>query len=363
MVQDDKGFRYPVIDHENCINCGACDRVCAKANKPLAANSLPESFGLYAVDEELRRNSSSGGIFSLLARCILKQNGVVIGAAFSADYKEVHHIVVADETGLASLRGAKYLQSNMGDIFPKVKENLVAGKQVLFSGTPCQVAGLKAYLGKEYENLLCVDLVCHGVPSPAIWKKYCNELEDKFKGKLAKVNFRHKKYGWKRFGLGIEYNGQKIRFRAKEVDPYMRLFLRNYILRPSCYACQHKTLYRKSDITIADFWGVAQVAPTLHDGKGTSLVMLHNEKGKAYLNCIKEYVMLEKVDSLLAVKHNSAAIMAVSRPTNADNFWNEVTLHTVEDLADKYCPIAIKRKIKLAIAQSFWYKIIRGGQD
>ncbi|MBR4909258.1 MAG: Coenzyme F420 hydrogenase/dehydrogenase, beta subunit C-terminal domain [Acidaminococcaceae bacterium] len=354
MRADEQGFRYPHVNYEECVHCGLCDQVCEKAAKGVVSETIPKGYGACANDQKLRFGSSSGGIFTLLAEKVLEENGIVVGAAFSDDFRSVRHVVVDSPNGLAALRGSKYLQSNIGDSFKKVKEYLQNGRNVLFSGTPCQVAGLKAYLKKDYENLLCVDIVCHGVPSAGVWAKYCNEIENGLGGKIDKVNFRHKKFGWADYAVSVSLKGGKDLFLFKNEDPYIRLFLNDYSLRPSCYHCNHKGINRKSDITLADFWDVKKLLPEVSDGKGTSLLLVHSEKGLRYVKAISELVNIKEVDTIQAVNHNLSTIQSARRPSEADSFWKDFESLTIDNLAQKYVPISTRKRIKLMIKKTLF---------
>ncbi len=354
MRADEQGFRYPHINYEECLRCGLCEQVCEKAVKNVVSEITPKGYGACAKDNNLRFNSSSGGVFTLLAEKVLEENGIVVGAALSDDFRSVRHIVVDSPNGLEALRGSKYLQSNIGDSFNKIKEYLQNDRIVLFSGTPCQVAGLKAYLKNDYENLLCIDIVCHGVPSAAVWAKYCNEIENRFEGKIDKVNFRHKKFGWDDYAMSVSLKDKKSLFLFKNEDPYIRLFLNDYNLRPSCYHCSHKGINRKSDITLADFWGVKNVLPELADGKGASLLLVHSEKGFRYVKAIGELVNIKEVDTIQAVNHNLSAIRSAIRPADADNFWKDFENLTITELAQKFVPISTRKRIKLMIKRAIF---------
>lgn len=359
MRLDKQGFRYPHINHEKCIHCGLCDKVCENASLKTVASILPKGFAAFAKNDELRLSSSSGGVFTLLADKALEKDGTVVGAAFSEDFRTVRHLVADTKEDIKAFRSSKYLQSTIGDTFKKIRRQLKKGRYVLFSGTPCQVAGLKAFLQTDYDNLLCVDIICHGVPSPKVWAKYCDEIEYKCKGKITSVNFRQKKFGWENFGMDLSFKGGKQLYLSKEEDPYLRLFLKNYILRPSCYHCSHKGINRKADITIADFWGVHSILPDFSDGKGTSLMLVHTEKGRLFVKAIEDYVKLAEVDVNKAVELNKAAISSAKLPTKIGHFWKDFENMTIESLSKKYTPIRLKKKIKLAIRKTNLYRIFK----
>lgn len=359
LKKDERGFKYPYIDHMKCIKCGACDRICETASARLKSEALPKAYGMYASDEKIRIESSSGGIFTLLAKKVLSDRGVVIGAAMTDDFKDVHHIAIESSNNISALTGSKYLQSDISGIFGQVKQYLTKGKNVLFSGTPCQIDGLKAFLGQEYDRLLCVDIICHGVPSPMIWKKYCIEIEGKTGEKIETINFRHKKYGWERYSLYVLTDSKRAIVKSKTEDPYLRLFLNDFTLRPSCYNCSHKGLNRKSDITIADFWGVSNVEPELYNRNGTSLVLVHSDKGMKYIDSISENTVIKEVNAEAAVNQNSAGYVSAVEPEKAEEFWNCLNNESIENLADKYCPVKFSTRIKSVIVKSAIYRCLK----
>jgi coenzyme F420-reducing hydrogenase beta subunit len=285
MAEDAEGFLYPEVDASLCIDCQACVRVCPFHNP--SKEEKPQS--VYAAlnkNEEIRRDSSSGGMFTILAEKVIKDGGVVFGARFIDDWQVE---IVPSETieGIAAFRGSKYLQARMGSSLALAKKYLQEGRKVLFSGTPCQIAGLRHYLRKDYDNLLAVDFVCHGVPSPKVWKMYLDEVSEAGQRAISDIKFRDKPQGWKRFNFTLSYNESDKSYTISSYNGdnhYMRAFLSNMILRPSCYNCQAKSGRSKSDITLADYWGIDQVHPNMDDDKGTSLLIVRTEKGKQALD-------------------------------------------------------------------------------
>lgn len=279
MQSDTEGFLYPHVNVQNCINCGLCEKVCPVINKGI--NSQPTlSFAAKANDPETVLHSSSGGIFTLLANYTLKQNGVVFGARFDKDWNIIHDYT-EDIKHLDDFRRSKYVQSKIGDAYKKAEQFLKANRQVLFSGTPCQIKGLKLYLRKEYTNLFTVDIACHGVPSPTIWSRYLKEqisprtIED-----ISDINFRDKKEGWEKYYFTITFNkpGMQVSMPASQ-NTFMKAFLSDLILRPSCYNCCTKIDQCYSDLTIADFWGIQQTYPQFYNKNGVSIIICRSEKG------------------------------------------------------------------------------------
>ena len=331
---------------------------------------LEKVYACYNKDKDIRLSSSSGAVFSSLAEYVLNKQGVVYGVAMSDDCYSAEFIRVADAGGLVWLRGSKYLQAKIGNTYKQVKSDLLAGRRVLFSGTGCQVNGLKNFLGKEYDNLLCVDVICHGAPSPALWKKYVEHKEKKIGGKLKGINFRCKDDSWTDFGMkeilaDIPQGEVKQFYISKDKDPYMQMFLRDYCLRPSCYDCVAKKV-RMADLTIADFWGVNSVAPEMNDGYGTSLVLIRTDKGVKAFEAICGEFELKEITYEDGVKGNPAEYKSCLRPPQRDTFFKDMETTEFEELEKKYAPpikvtfkSRVKRKIKDTIKSVV--RVIRGG--
>lgn len=315
-------------------------------------NNALEAYAAYAKDASLRMSSSSGAVFSLLAEWVLSGHGVVYGVAMSADCRDAEYRRVDDLHELSRLRGSKYLQARMGDTYQQVKSDLEAGTKVLFSGAGCQVNGLKMYLKKDYDNLVCVDVVCHGVPSPALWKKYVRHMEEQNGSKLISVNFRCKDDSWGDFGIKELDENSKEMYQPKDEDPFMLMFLRNYCLRPSCYECAAKAV-KMSDITIADFWGIEDVVPEMDDGRGVSLVLIRCSKGLEMFAHVKSRLVYRKVSYKEGVKNNPSEYQSVLRPKKRDQFFRDMNTLEFRDLQKKYAmPVSvsligrIKKRIK-----------------
>lgn len=260
MVADAEGFLFPKINTDKCINCGLCAKVCPVLHPNYDNQKSLECFAAMA-DDKLRSGSSSGAVFPLLAQTVLEKGGYICGAAFADDKLSVEHILINKSSDLIKLKGSKYLQSNTKDCYRQIRSLLQAGRTVLFTGTPCQVAGLKGFLQKNYENLLCVDIICHGTPSPKVYRKYISELG--LKGKLQEVNFRNKKYGWGTINsVTIATSEDEYSCLAKD-DIFMQVFLKNLCLRKSCGQCPFNKMPRQGDLTIGDFWGVRAYKKTM----------------------------------------------------------------------------------------------------
>ena len=306
-------------------------------------------YACYNKDKDVRLSSSSGAVFSSLAEYVLNKSGIVYGVAMSEDCYSAEFIGVTDSEGLTKLRGSKYLQAKVGNTFKSVKKELQAGKLVLFTGTGCQVNGLKTFLGKDYDNLICMDVICHGAPSPALWREYARDQEKKMGGKLKEINFRCKDDSWVDFGMKevlstIPEDSVKKFYISKDKDPYMQMFLRDYCLRPSCYECMVKK-EKMSDLTVADFWGIKDVAPEMNNGLGTSLVLIRTKKGQEIFNYISCEMKLKEVTYEAGVKGNPAEYKSCVRPSQRDTFFDDMHTMSFEELEGKYAP-PIKYSLK-----------------
>lgn len=340
MYEDDEGFLYPVVDKEKCIDCGLCEIVCPCHNdSEKKRTNLPDIYAIKNKNEKIRIQSSSGGVFTLLAEEVIKKGGVVFGACFSDDWEVKHHYTESVE-GLAAFRGSKYVQSCIGTTYQKVESFLKQGRSVMFTGTPCQVSGLKHYLRKEYSNLLTVDFVCHGVPSPKVWRIYLNKIvadcygvhpkSDRFYKKyLQKVEFRSKIKGWKNFRyrmvlLKTKRNGKKKMFTyssAFSENAYMQMFLSDLILRPSCYKCPSKAGKSGSDMTIGDFWGIEKVVPQFDDDKGISLLSINNSRFIPLLSEVQFHFECLKLPFNVIPQYNKSFLYSVKEPLERDRFF------------------------------------------
>lgn len=300
----------------------------------------PKVYAVQHLKKDIVAVSRSGGIFTALSDHILSKGGAVYGCVLTADFKAVH-VRTEDEAGRNTMRGSKYIQSKLGDTFKSVKIDLEAGYEVLFSGTSCQVAGLKKFLGQEYTNLFCVDIVCHGVPSTVVWKKYLVWQEQRAKAKVVSVDFRNKKdFGWHSHIETLNFdNGKKV-----SSSIFRNLFYGHTILRPSCYECPFKSVMHPSDITIADYWGIEKAAPEFDDDKGASLVLINNENGFNVFEAVKDNLRWKETrleDSL-----QPPLKAPFPKPKDRGQFWQDFQSKNFGYVTKKYARVGLMNKIK-----------------
>lgn len=351
LKSDNEGFWYPYVNTEVCIECGLCEKICPLLHKKTIENE-PKAYACYNKDEIIRMESSSGGIFTLIAEQVLKNKGVVFGACYNTEFKVMHSYVETSQE-LEAFRGSKYVQSKISETYKLAKDFLVMGRQVLFTGTPCQIGGLKAYLQQDYDNLICIDIICYGVPSPKVWGKYISYLEKCSGEATRRISFRSKKEGWKRFSISFVFKNDVEFSQMHQKNLYMKVFMKNICLRPSCYSCNYKSIHRQSDITLADFWGIENVLPEMDDDKGTSLIFVNSMIGEKMFEGIKIDLKYMKVEINRAVAYNMAALESVGHNSKREKFFEALEYLPFDKLVKKYCSdnsiVKIKRKIKTVI--------------
>lgn len=348
MLPDEEGFLYPNVRADQCVACGKCEKVCpVTMQKDNVGNVV--AYAARNTDEQIRKDSSSGGIFTVIAQHILDNGGAVFGAAMDGDFR-VKHICVGQSEQLWKLRGSKYVQSDLEQCYRQAKQVLETGRLVLFTGTPCQIAGLYAFLGKNYRNLYTQDIICHGVPSLLFWQRYVTYREQKVRAKTQSVCFRQKTHGWRECALRMEFaNGKRYEKQISE-DTYMQSFLADLCLRPSCYSCVFKTKNRNADFTLADFWGVEKCNPKLDDDKGTSLVLIHSDKGRELFEGLKDQLEWEPTDFEKAISFNSAIVKSVALKPEREGFMDCLRQQGISEVQKRYLKVPVmlrlKRKIK-----------------
>ena len=330
MEDAGEGFLFPVIDEKECILCGQCEKVCPILYEP-EKSRYTQAFAIKSRNEAERENSTSGGVFPLLAAQILDSNGIVYGASYDEEFA-VRHIAITSRNMVASLQGAKYVQSSTGSCFQEIKEELQGGRMILFSGTPCQCAGLKSFLGKEYDNLITVDLICHGVPSPKVWQTYIDYRAGKENNGIrpVRINMRSKASGWSRYSVEFDYGEGNITRIQNNQDLFIKAFIGNICLRLSCSECKAKGVERCTDLTLGDYWGIWNQHPEFDDNKGTSIVFVHTEQGKKLLGEMQAQIDCLEVEVLEAYKENPSLVCSSEEHEKRREFLERVRAETFE---------------------------------
>lgn len=282
MIEDNEGFLYPNVDSSLCINCGLCEKVCPVINQNESRSPL-EVYAAKNLDDNVRFKSSSGGIFTMLAEYTIQNGGIVFGARWDKKNWNVIHDYTETIDGLSEFRSSKYLQSIIGNSFKQAEAFLKQGRDVLFTGTPCQISGLKHFLRKEYDNLLTCEIFCHSVPSPKVWEFYIEECLNSLgwkKEHIVSIDFRNKCNGWKNYHFQMISSQNEVFNQQSFNNPYMKGFIGGLYTRPSCYDCPAKSLKSGSDFTIGDYWGIQHLKPQIDDDKGVSAVLLNTNKAR-----------------------------------------------------------------------------------
>ncbi|MGN0591688.1 MAG: Coenzyme F420 hydrogenase/dehydrogenase, beta subunit C-terminal domain [Ruminococcus sp.] len=355
MKTDAKGFAYPELDLSLCVECGLCEKACAFQNGYCTEENLPEP-QIYAVqhlDEQERATSRSGGMFAALCKWFFDEmNGVVYGVGYEEHFRAVHKRAENQKEAF-EFKGSKYVQSDMGDIFSQVREDLKAGRNVLFSGTPCQTAGLRSALcSVNTDNLYVCDIVCHGTPSPVVWEDYLTMQEKKNHSKAVQVDFRDKsQLGWTLHFESVTFeNGTKI---IDEI--YTDLFYKHIMLRPSCGNCKYTNFQRPSDITLADFWGIGKAVPEMNDNKGVSLILVNTPKGEHMFQAVEDKIRYKESTKEKCMQPNLKQPSVFSGQTDA--FWKDYFAHGFEYAAKKYGILNFKGRLKFRLKMRLKHKV------
>ncbi len=350
MKDDNEGFIYPKVNKNTCIDCRLCEKVCPVLNQ----NKTPDyktykAFAAKNKNTNIRKESSSGGIFSLLAEETLKRGGIIFGAVYNKNW-DVIHTYTEQKENIKLFRGSKYVQSRINESYRITKEFLIKGKEVLFTGTPCQINGLKLFLRKDYPNLYTVDFICHGVPSPKVYNLYINEILEKkgyTKKNLSSINFRDKTKGWKKYSFLLKLkDGNLIRILNNK-DLFLKAFSRNLFLRPSCHNCPSKALKSTADITIADYWGIEFENPKFYDKNGVSLVITGTEKGINKLNQL-DYTGLQT--SFKNLLNNGSLMRSAIKHPNRNLFFNTLKntkQNNISKIIYKYTKLTKKERMSI----------------
>ena len=359
MKADEEGFLYPHVNQDTCINCGLCEKVCPVINRVPEKETEQKAYLVQHRDDDVRKDSSSGGAFTAIATWVLQQGGVVFGAAYDENFS-VYHTYVERIEDLYRFRNSKYVQSNIGNSFVQAKKFLDEGRWVCFSGTPCQIEGLSSFLQKKYKKIVLVDVVCHGIPSPLVWKKYL-EIQNVNDINPDYIRFRDKYYGYKYSTMSIVKDGKTIYHAGSQKDPMLRAFFSDICDRPICYECPFKKRYRVSDITVWDCFTVYKFDKKIDDDKGTTRVLCHTELGNKVIqdaNCHKI-----KVDANSLVKGVNEMFYSVSMNPNRADFFSDVVSMDAKKLFNKYFPLTTKVRlmtfIRLILITTGFYGFVK----
>ena len=347
MIDDKEGFWYPKVDKETCIECGLCIKVCPIIQNIKKVDNI-KFLACKNKNLENRLESSSGGVFSLLVENIVDLNGIVFGAEYDENLEVKYSYVYSLEKS-QKFRGSKYAQSRIGNSYNNVEKYLNDGKKVLFTGTPCHVAGLKKFLRKDYENLILVDIACHGVPSPLVFKRYKEHISKLAGSKLKSITFRDKSNGWKTYKLKFEFENKTEKLELASENSYMKGFLKDIYLRPSCYGCKFKKPYTEADLTLADYWGVQNIHPEFDDDKGTSLVLVNTEKGQEIMNLISDKMEFIETDGEFAIKNNPCIARPVKYNPKREGFFEDFEKIDLIENIKRNTKVSLKQRVKLKV--------------
>ena len=367
---DNEGFWYPQVNKELCTDCGLCEKVCPIIhNDELKAEASkrqqPKVYGCFAKDIVVRFDSTSGGVMSMLANSVYKDGGYVSGAVYTESF-EVKNYISNDKKDLKRLRSSKYLQSNAEGLYKEIKRLLVAGDKVMAVGSPCQMAALRQYLRKDYDNLLIVDFLCRATNSPKVFHKYLESLEMQYGGKIIAIKDKNKDHGWHSLARKITFDNGKVYYGESHEDDYRRGYHLNVYERPSCYDCKFKGIPRlASDLTLGDFWGMQQIDPAMDKNLGTSLVLINTEKGAAFMERIKPKMEWKEYTISQALAGNSMPIKGghLTTPVKREQFFQlleEKPFHEVaSELFPYECNTRLSCKGKLKNIIRFFYRDIK----
>ena len=349
MKRDNQGFIYPEVDTSKCIGCGKCRNACPVSNRVKDDLQIPDCYIAFNRNGQIRESSSSGGVFAEIARCIIEKSGVVFGAAMNEE-QQVFTVACDSMEQVATTCGSKYVQADVGASYKEVASFLKKGTYVLYSGTPCQIGGLYAYLGREYDNLITVDLICHGVPSPRAWAEYTEYLKRKHNSNIKSVSFRCKESGWRKYSLKVVFNSESVFREDVTKNIYLKAFISHLILRPSCYCCSFKQVHRQADISLGDFWA-ANMLENLDDDKGISVLLVHSAKGKKFVDLISRKLAIKSIGFQDAIKDNLSYELSAEPSAYLKLFkkrWKKFSFpRAVKILCEDNGLSALYRKIKL----------------
>ncbi len=345
MTEDADGFIVPRIDTDLCIDCGLCARVCDFKKTHAGQSNIEKAFSLVVKDTAVLKRSTSGGAFTVFADLVRNQSGLVAGAVFEEDFT-LRHVLSADPDVCARMRGSKYVQSSTEGVFPEVKEALATGRPVLFTGTPCQCAALRSFLGRDYDNLYIIDLLCHGVPSNRLFKDHVAFLEGVYGSKIKGYQFRDKRYGWNAYNNSVSLEGGRTRSRWIN-QAYYSFFVRNVSLRPACYKCPYRSFERQGDMTVADFWSYQKVTGKKQGNTGISLVFANSPKGLDLIGRTGDVAVVceVSVDAVTKTLHLNPVRSRLDR----DAFWKKYREGGYPALVRSYFDASLPKRMRFGI--------------
>lgn len=365
FTTDNEGFWYPKVDKELCTDCGLCEKVCPMLNLDEAKSygqREPQVYGGYHKNIAIRFDSTSGGVFSALANVMYKQGGYVSGAVFNEDWS-VSNYISNNKKDLSRLRSSKYVESNAEGLYKEIKRLLCNGEKVLACGAPCQMAALRTYLRKDYENLIIVDFLCRATNSPKAYRKYLDMLEEQYGGKIIYIKAKNKEHGWRSLARKVVFDNGKVYYGEGHEDHYRRGYHWNYFERPCCYECKFKGIPRIADITLADFWGIENVDRTLDGNLGTSMVLVNTDKGRRYFDNIKGKMEMKEFDPQIAFRGNYSVIMGNCCPEpenyNREQIFRDMDTMRFDEVANKWWPLSRENRIIRRLNIAFIKNVIR----
>lgn len=358
MKQNDKGFAHPSVNDEACIQCGLCLKKCPVSGvcQAISTEAPIGVFAAYSLDEATRYESTSGGLFTELAKPFIKNGGIVIGAAYDEDYT-IYHTYAKNEQQLAALRQSKYAQSDKRLIYRFALSEMDAGRQVMFCGAPCETAAMKAFAEGNSGRLTVVDFLCLGVNSPAVYRAYLDELESSEGSKVSKIWFKNKEHGWNSFGTRVEFDNRNIYFGDRQTDPFMRGYIVHPLfIRESCTQCRFKSIPHASDLTFGDFWGIEKIIPKIDSFHGVSMALINTKKGLDLFEAAKDRLYWQKVsfDESIVSDNKNALIQSVALDSESKRFYQELSkfgfTKAITRCASDSLPSRLKRKLRRLLA-------------
>lgn len=338
MEPDEEGFLYPKVNGEKCVECGMCEKVCPVLHRE-NHDEKTEGYIIRYTDKKIVEESTSGGAFTAFAEYLMSKGYVVYGVGYDNDMQVVCKIASKPED-LKEMRGSKFVQSYLGTTFQNIKKQLKQGGKILFTGTPCQVSGLISYLGSKPKNLICIDFVCRGVPSPSLWKNYVDMMEAKYRSKMIGARFKHKTYGYHATTMKVDFANGKTWYGSGRVDPMMKAFVNELASRPSCHACAFKGVERQSDITIFDCYNFSNITGMKDDDKGYSSVFVHTDSGRELMKYVRDRLICYSVNTNELVNENGIMVRGSAKPNiNREKFYKYISEEPIDKAMEKIMPI------------------------